>query len=95
MGMIYKRGKTFWIKYYRNGKPFYESAKSGKESDANALLKRREARLRTGNFRDYASRRYALTSLPTTSRGITGLMPGSPLKGLKGASRPLPFISGA
>ena len=34
MGMIYKRGKTFWIKYYRNGKPYYESARSKKESNA-------------------------------------------------------------
>jgi len=33
MGMIYKRGKTYWIKYYRNGKPFYESSESQKESD--------------------------------------------------------------
>jgi hypothetical protein len=24
MGMIYKRNKTYWIKDYRNGKPFYE-----------------------------------------------------------------------
>ena len=27
MGMIYKRGKVFWIKYYRSGKPFRESTK--------------------------------------------------------------------
>jgi integrase len=32
MGCIYKRGKTYWIKYYRNGKPYSESSKSGKES---------------------------------------------------------------
>ena len=25
MGMIYKRGNTWWIKYYRNGKCFRES----------------------------------------------------------------------
>lgn len=41
MGMIYKRKKkdkdgnvkelnVYWIKYYRNGKPYYESAKSKK-----------------------------------------------------------------
>ena len=22
MGMIYKRGQTYWVKYYRNGKPY-------------------------------------------------------------------------
>ncbi len=32
MGSIYKRGKTFWVKYYRNGKPYFESAKSDKEN---------------------------------------------------------------
>ena len=25
MGMIYKRGRVFWIKYYRGGKPIRES----------------------------------------------------------------------
>ncbi|GAB4389923.1 MAG: hypothetical protein Kow0025_18470 [Thermodesulfovibrionales bacterium] len=50
MGMIYLRGKTYWIKYYRNGKPFYESAKSGKESDAKRLLKSREGQIADGKF---------------------------------------------
>ena len=40
MGMIYKRGKTYWVKYYRNGKPYYESSKSHKETDAKRLLAR-------------------------------------------------------
>ena len=26
--MIYKRGSVYWIKYYRNGRPYRESAKS-------------------------------------------------------------------
>ena len=34
MGSIYKRGKVYWIKYYRNGKPYRESTKSLKEADA-------------------------------------------------------------
>ena len=50
MGMIYKRGKTFWVKYYRNGKPFYESAKSEKETDAKKLLKLREGQIEEGTF---------------------------------------------
>jgi len=33
MGSIYKRGKTFWIQYYRNGKPYRESTKSKKEAN--------------------------------------------------------------
>jgi len=42
MGMIYKRGKVYWIKYYRSGKPFRESTKSHKAADAKRLLKKRE-----------------------------------------------------
>ena len=34
MDCIYKRGKTFWIKYYRNGKSYRESTGSIKETDA-------------------------------------------------------------
>jgi integrase len=50
MGMIYKRGKRYWIKYYRNGKPYYESAKSKKESDAKRLLKKREGEISQGKI---------------------------------------------
>jgi len=27
MGTIYKMGQTYWIKYYDNGQPIYESRK--------------------------------------------------------------------
>ncbi len=50
MGTIYLRGKTYWIKYYRNGKPFRESTKSNKESDAKKLLKLREGHIAEGKF---------------------------------------------
>ncbi len=50
MGLIYKRGHILWIKYYRNGKPFYESSKSIKESAAKKLLKLREGQIAGGNF---------------------------------------------
>lgn len=50
MGMIYKRGKVWWIKYYRNGKPFRESTKSAKETDAKRLLKKREGEISEGKF---------------------------------------------
>jgi len=50
MGMIYKRGETYWVKYYRNGKAFYESSKSHKESDAKRLLKKREGQITEGRF---------------------------------------------
>ena len=50
MGMIYKRGKTFWIKYYQNGKPIFESSHSTKEADARRLLKRREGDIAEGKL---------------------------------------------
>ncbi len=59
MGMIYRpkykdkdgnvrASKVYWIKYYRNGKPYRESAKSEKLSDARNLLKRREGNIAHG-----------------------------------------------
>jgi len=50
MGMIYKRGKTYWIKYYRSGKPYRESTRSKKEADAKRLLKRREGEISGGKL---------------------------------------------
>jgi hypothetical protein len=52
MGMVYKRNKTYWIKYYRNGNPYYETTRSDKENYAKRLLKKREG----GDFRGEASR---------------------------------------
>lgn len=50
MGMIYKRGKIWWIKYYRNGKPYRESSRSTKEADAKRLLKKREGEISDGKI---------------------------------------------
>ena len=50
MGCIYKRGNTWWIKYYRNGKPYQESSKSGKEAEAKKLLKKREGEISEGKI---------------------------------------------
>ena len=50
MGSIYKRGKTYWIKYYRNGKPYRESTKTKKEADAKRLLKKREGEISQGKL---------------------------------------------
>ncbi len=50
MGAIYKRGNVYWIKYYRAGKPYYESSKSTKESAAKKLLKLREGHVVEGKF---------------------------------------------
>jgi hypothetical protein len=48
MGMTYKRGSVWWVKYYRNGRPIRESSHSGKESDAINLLKLREGDIAHG-----------------------------------------------
>lgn len=48
MGTIYKRGKTYWVKYYRSRKPFYESSGSSKKMVADRLLKRREGDISQG-----------------------------------------------
>ncbi|UCF74125.1 MAG: tyrosine-type recombinase/integrase [Deltaproteobacteria bacterium] len=50
MGTIYKRGQTYWLKYYRNGKPYYESTRSTKEADAKKLLKKREGEISEGKL---------------------------------------------
>jgi integrase len=50
MGIIYKRGNTYWLKYYRNGKPYYESTKSSKETEAKRLLRKREGEISEGKL---------------------------------------------
>jgi hypothetical protein len=48
MGMLYKRGAVWWIKYYRNGRGLRESSRSTKEGDARRLLKLREGDIEHG-----------------------------------------------
>ncbi|MCX5815317.1 MAG: tyrosine-type recombinase/integrase [Proteobacteria bacterium] len=50
MGSIYLRGETLWIKYYRLGKPYRESANTKKETEAKRLLKLREGQVEEGKF---------------------------------------------
>lgn len=42
MGTLYKRGKIWWVQYYRRGKLFRESSRSPLKSIAAAMLKIRE-----------------------------------------------------
>jgi integrase len=48
MGSVYRRGQTYWIKYYRNGQPMRESSHSDKEGDARTTLKLREGAIAKG-----------------------------------------------
>lgn len=48
MGSIYRRGKKYWIAYYRNGRKYRESTGSHRESDAKRLLRLREGDIERG-----------------------------------------------
>jgi len=50
MGCIYRRGKNYSIKYYRNGKPYVESTHSDKLEVAKRLLRRREGEISEGKL---------------------------------------------
>lgn len=50
MGCIYRRGKNYWIKYYRNGKPYVESTHSDKKEVAKKLLSKREEEIAKGEL---------------------------------------------
>ena len=43
-------GSVWWIKFYRGGKPFYESSRSNKKTVAEHLLKSREGQVVDGRF---------------------------------------------
>jgi hypothetical protein len=47
---IYKRGQTYWLKYYRNGKPYYDSTGTAKETDVKKLLKKRKGEISEGKL---------------------------------------------
>lgn len=48
MGSLYRRGQVWWIKYYVDGRPVRESARTEKETEARTLLKRREGAVASG-----------------------------------------------
>jgi len=47
-GMLYQRGRVWWIKYYANGRPVYESTGTDKETLARRVLNDRLGRVATG-----------------------------------------------
>jgi len=50
MGTIYRRGRIYWVSYYREGEPFYETSKSTKITDAKKLLRLREGQIAECRF---------------------------------------------
>ena len=64
-GSIFLRGNTYWIKYYRNGKPYRESCGSEKESDARKHLKKRLGEIAVGRFIGPEAERVTIRQLAT------------------------------
>lgn len=62
-GSIYRRGKTWWIKYYRDGKPYYESSESVKQTDAQRLLDQRRAEIFAGTHLEGRTRKLVMNEL--------------------------------
>jgi integrase len=50
MGSIYLRGDVYWVKYYRNGKPYRESTHCKTERKAEKFLQMREGQVAAGQF---------------------------------------------
>ena len=48
MGQLRKRGNVWWIRYYRNGRRFEESARTDKKEAARDLLRIREGDVAKG-----------------------------------------------
>lgn len=49
-GSVYKRGGTWWIKYYVDGKAVYESAKTSDRGEARRFLQSRQGQLAEGRY---------------------------------------------
>src|SRR5438128_484055 len=50
-GSIYRRGSLYWIKYYKNGEPVYESSESCKYGDWVERVLRKHLRPYFGSLR--------------------------------------------
>ena len=62
-GSVYQRGAVWWIKYYREGKPFWESSQSKKQTDAERLLDQRRAEIFNGTHLEPKARKVLVGEL--------------------------------
>ena len=62
-GSVYLRGNVYWIKFYRQGKPFRESSQSDIYEEAERLLKRRQGEVATGKFLGLGPERIRMSEL--------------------------------
>jgi integrase len=49
-GCLYQRGEVWWLKYFRNGRPFSESTGTHDKRKAQAILRQRIGEISTGTF---------------------------------------------
>ncbi len=49
-GSVYQRGNIWWIKYHRDGEPFYESSHSDQRLDAERFLRKKLAEITLDQF---------------------------------------------
>src|SRR5260370_37636164 len=62
-GVNYRSGIAYWIKYYKDGEPVYESSESCKYGDAQRLLDQRRAKIYSGTHLDSRARRVTVGDL--------------------------------
>ena len=62
-GSIYRRGTTWWIKYYRDGQRYYESSESTRQGDAQRLLDQRRAEMVAGTHLEGRTRKLTMNEL--------------------------------
>ncbi|MCB0387155.1 MAG: phage integrase SAM-like domain-containing protein, partial [Bdellovibrionales bacterium] len=65
MGSVYKRGQTWWIQYYHQGRYFRESSRSPQKSVASAFLKKREGEIVDGRLPNLQAERTTFEDLTT------------------------------
>jgi integrase len=62
-GSVYKRGKTWWITYYINGRQVWESAKTKDKVEARRILQSRLGQLAEGRYVGLAAERVTFEEL--------------------------------
>jgi integrase len=62
-GSVYRRGKTWWLKYYANGKPVYETAGTPDRAEARKQLQQRLGQLAEGRYTGPAADKVTFESL--------------------------------
>src|SRR5882672_7052161 len=62
-GSVYRRGKTYWLKFYKDGQAIYESAKTSDKAEARRVLQSRMGQLADGRYAGPAAERITFDDL--------------------------------